>query len=210
MESRDPFNLIVCGTGGQGNVLLSRFLARVFAKKGYQVSIGETFGASQRGGAVMSHVRISKNRLHGALIPEGQAHFILGLEPIEIVRVLGAYGNPGVEVLGNFHPVYPITAITGSVEYPTLASIEEAIRQLSSRYWLLDATQIGLDMGNPILTNTIMIGALVQTGAVDMDESDMEDIIREGFAGKIAETNIQAARRGMEALQNGKSPVNTG
>ena len=105
MESRDPFNLIVCGTGGQGNVLLSRFLARVFAKKGYQVSIGETFGASQRGGAVMSHVRISKNRLHGALIPEGQAHFILGLEPIEIVRVLGAYGNPGVEVLGNFHPV---------------------------------------------------------------------------------------------------------
>ena len=96
------------------------------------------------------------------------------------------------------------------MEYPTLASIEEAIRQLSSRYWLLDATQIGLDMGNPILTNTIMIGALVQTGAVDMDESDMEDIIREGFAGKIAETNIQAARRGMEALQNGKSPVNTG
>ena len=207
MESKDPFNLIVCGVGGQGNVLLSRFLAQSFANKGYQVSIGETFGATQRGGSVMSHVRLSRKRLHGALIPEGQAHFILGLEPIETVRVLDAYGNPEVSVLCNLHPVYPIDTITGEKEYPGMKSLEEAIRQLSLKCWFLDATQISLDMGNPLFTNMIMMGALVQTGDVDLNQPDIENIIRETFASKIAETNIKAAHRGMEALNKGDNPA---
>ena len=72
MSENKCSNLVVCGTGGQGNVLLSRFLARAFVKKGYYATIGETFGMSQRGGAVMSHVRISKEKQYGPLIPEGQ------------------------------------------------------------------------------------------------------------------------------------------
>jgi indolepyruvate ferredoxin oxidoreductase beta subunit len=78
MDGKEPFNLVVCGTGGQGNVLLSRFIARVMAKNGYEVTIGETFTASQRGGAVMSHVRVSKKRRYGALIPEGKASYKIG------------------------------------------------------------------------------------------------------------------------------------
>ncbi len=101
MNEKDPLNLIVCGTGGQGNVLLSRFLARTFAKKGYWPTIGETFGVSQRGGAVMSHVRLSKKRPYGALIPQGRANLILSLEPMETIRVLGVYGNANVAVISN-------------------------------------------------------------------------------------------------------------
>jgi indolepyruvate ferredoxin oxidoreductase beta subunit len=186
--------------GGQGNVLLSRFLARAFAQKGYQVSTGETFGGTQRGGSVMSHIRISKKRLHGALIPEGHTDFILGLEPIETVRVLGVYGNPHVAVLSNLHPTYPIDTITGEKTYPAMESLEKAIRDLSSQCWFLDATRISLDMGSPLFANMIMMGALVQTGAVDLKEADMEAIIRETFASEIAETNIHAAHKGMEAL----------
>src|SRR4030042_4755588 len=81
--SADPLNIIICGVGGQGNILLSGMVGGAFLKKGYYATIGETFGAAQRGGAVFSAVRVSKKRENGPLIPEGKAHLILGLEPLE-------------------------------------------------------------------------------------------------------------------------------
>jgi indolepyruvate ferredoxin oxidoreductase beta subunit len=201
MDKKDPLNIIVCGTGGQGNVLLSRFLATPFARKGYNVTIGETFGLSQRGGAVMSHVRVSRKRPYGPLIPEGQGHVILSLEPMETLRVLGKYGNPEVKVISNVRPVYPMEAITGDKDYPDMGEVRRAIQGLSSQSWLFDASQISLEMGNPILTNMVMMGALVQTNVIGLTKHDIEAIIRETFSDKVAQTNITAATRGMEAVQ---------
>lgn len=200
MDEKDPLNLIVCGTGGQGNVLVSRFLARAFAKKGYNATIGETFGMSQRGGAVMSHVRISKKRTYGPLIPDGQGDVIMSLEPMETVRVLGNYGKPGVAVISNVRPVYPMATITGEKDYPDVEEMKRVIREMSARCWFLDATQISLEMGNPILTNMVMVGALIQANVVSLTKSDIEGLIRENFRGKVAETNIVAANRGMKAV----------
>ena len=199
-NGKDPLNLIVCGVGGQGNVLMSRFLARAFVKKGYQVVIGETFGASQRGGPVMSHLRISRERLYSPLIPEGDGHIVVGLEPMETMRILGEYGNPDVAVIANTRPVYPMNTITGEAKYPETEEFKKAITELSSRHWFLDATQISLDMGNPILSNMIILGALVQTGVVELSKADMEEIIRETFPEKIANTNVEALSRGMQAV----------
>ncbi len=202
MDERDPLNLIVCGTGGQGNVLLSKFLARAFARKGYNATIGETFGISQRGGAVMSHVRISRKRSYSPLIPEGHGHVILSLEPMETIRVLGRYGNPEVAVISNVRPVYPMSAITGEQDYPDMAEVKRVLREMSARCWLLDATEISLEMGNPILTNMIMMGALVQTNVVNLSSSDIDGIIRETFPDEITQINITAATRGAQAVQD--------
>ena len=200
-DARDPLNLIVCGTGGQGNVLLSRFLARIMVKKGYDVTIGETFGASQRGGAVMSHVRLSKKTKYGALIPEGQATLIIGLEPMETLRVLGVYGNPEVAVVTNVRPVYPISTVVGAANYPDIEELKKAIRELSGKSWSIDATQISLEMGNPILTNMVMMGALTRTDQLEFSREEVEDAIRTTFPGKPAETNIEAAGRGFRDVQ---------
>jgi len=201
MDEKDPLNLIVCGTGGQGNVLLSRLLARAYVKKGYNATIGETFGMTQRGGSVMSHVRVSRRRAYGPLIPEGQGHVMLSIEPMEAVRVLGKYGNPEIIVVSNVRPVYPMPAITGERDYPDMEEIKRVIREMSARCWFLDATQISLEMGNPILTNMIMIGALVQTNVVYLSRSDIEGIIRESFSGDIAQNNVLAVIRGMDAVK---------
>jgi indolepyruvate ferredoxin oxidoreductase beta subunit len=56
---KDPYNIIITGVGGQGNVMASRLLSGMFVNRGFMATIGETFGASQRGGAVMSHIRVS-------------------------------------------------------------------------------------------------------------------------------------------------------
>ena len=75
----DPYNLIIAGVGGQGNVLASRVVGDMIIHQGYRVTIGETFGASQRGGSVMSHLRISAQSGCSPQIPKGKAHMVVAL-----------------------------------------------------------------------------------------------------------------------------------
>ena len=96
--AKDPFNIVITGVGGQGNVMASRVLANMLAAAGYRITIGETFGASQRGGSVMSHIRVSRSSVWSPQIPCGGADVVVSLEPIEALRVLPAYGNPQVRV----------------------------------------------------------------------------------------------------------------
>lgn len=78
----DPLNIVICGIGGQGNVLASELVSSTMNDLGYKVAVGETYGAAQRGGSVMSHVRVSESFEMGVLIPRGEAHFIIGFEPL--------------------------------------------------------------------------------------------------------------------------------
>jgi Pyruvate/2-oxoacid:ferredoxin oxidoreductase gamma subunit len=59
---KKSYNLIITGVGGQGNVLSSQLIGQALVSKGYFTTIGETYGASQRGGSVMSHIRISSEK----------------------------------------------------------------------------------------------------------------------------------------------------
>ena len=68
----DPYNVIITGVGGQGNVMASRVVGNMLSRKNLNVTIGETFGASQRGGSVMSHLRISAASHWSPQIPKGK------------------------------------------------------------------------------------------------------------------------------------------
>ena len=198
MKEKDPLNVIVTGVGGQGNVLISQLIGKALVKRGHHVTIGETYGASQRGGAVMSHLRISRQEQYGPLIPEGQADVILGLEPVETMRVLAQYGNPGVVVIANSRPVYTLAVTSGAAEYPGTEEIEKTLEELSSTAWLINATEIALEMGAAILTNTIMAGALVGSQALPLEPENLEAELRDSLPSDRLELNLQAARRGLE------------
>ncbi len=198
MTEKDPLNVVVTGVGGQGNVLISQLIGQALVKEGYHVTIGETYGASQRGGAVMSHIRISRREQYGPLIPEGKADVILGLEPVETMRVLAQFGHPGVIVIANSRPVYTMAVTTGAAEYPGTEEIARTLEELSSTAWVINATEIALEMGASILTNIIMTGALVGSGALPLSAEAFEVELRESLPSDKLELNLQAARRGLE------------
>ena len=108
--SVDPFNLIITGVGGQGNVMASRVLGNMLSLNGFHVTIGETFGASQRGGSVMSHVRVSAAASLSPQIARGKGHMVIALEPKLIFPGQGVVGienthvvtEDGLEQLGRF------------------------------------------------------------------------------------------------------------
>jgi indolepyruvate ferredoxin oxidoreductase, beta subunit len=199
---KDPFNIVVTGVGGQGNVLASLLMGAILVHKGYKVTIGETYGASQRGGSVMSHVRISTKRQYGPLIPPRDADLVMALEPSEAVRVLGVFGNPGTVSVVNTRPVYPMDVISGDAAYPPMDRLMEAIMRLSRRAYFLSATEKALELGNPILANIILIGAVAAAGLLPISEHDLEKAVSERISpGKVA-INRTAFRLGKEILSS--------
>jgi indolepyruvate ferredoxin oxidoreductase, beta subunit len=197
---KNPYNIVVTGVGGQGNVMASRVLSNMLVRKGFKVTIGETFGMSQRGGAVMSHIRISPASVWSPQIPKGRADLIVALEPVEAIRVLAEYGNPAVKVLMNMRPIYPVGVITGEADYPTPEALREAVTTLSAEARFLDATEEAIKLGNPILGNIIMIGAVAGLGVLPVDREFFEAVIREGMPVSRVEVNLRAFEIGLAAV----------
>ncbi|MCK7485214.1 MAG: 2-oxoacid:acceptor oxidoreductase family protein [Bacillus subtilis] len=123
--SKDPLNLVITGVGGRGTSLASQLIGKALVRENFYVTIGETYGASQRGGAVMSHLRISKESQFSPLIPEGQADIVVALEPVEALRVIGQYGNPSVCAVINSRPIFPTAVTVGDARVSPLEKIRE-------------------------------------------------------------------------------------
>ena len=194
----DPYNVIITGVGGQGNVMASRILGNMLSVKGLQITIGETFGASQRGGSVMSHLRISAASTWSPQIPEGRAHMVVALEPIEALRVLTVYGNPKTKALCNTRAIQPISVICG--DYPSLDFLKQRILELTEHAWFVDATDAALKLGNPIYGNIMMIGALAAIGDLPMEREDFRTVISESMTSEKTEANLSAYDTGARMI----------
>jgi len=197
----DPYNLIITGVGGQGNVLASRIVADILTRLGFVVTIGETFGASQRGGSVMSHLRISSASSYSPQIPKGRAHMVVALEPTEAIRVLGVYGNPGVKVICNTRPIYAIGVICGEQSYPSPEAIRSWLHELSEAAWFIDTTEAAMKLGNPIFGNIMAVGALAATGELPLDRNQFETVIREKIPADKLAVNLAAFDQGRQMIR---------
>jgi indolepyruvate ferredoxin oxidoreductase beta subunit len=199
--AKDPLNVIIGGVGGQGNVLASQILGQILGDQGYVITIGETYGASQRGGAVMSHLRVSARDQFSPLIPEGRCDLLVALEPVEALRILEPYGHPGVKTLINTRPIFPIDVIAGNATYPEVSKVIAVIRELSSKVWVINATEIALDMGDPVFSNMAMLGALCATSMLPMDRQRFKAVIEQLLPPDRLSENLKAFDRGAEAVQ---------
>jgi indolepyruvate ferredoxin oxidoreductase beta subunit len=200
--SKDPYNIIIAGVGGQGNVMASRILSNMLVHKGYRVTIGESFGASQRGGSVMSHVRVSAQSAWSPQIPRGRADIVISLEPIEAIRILKTYGNHSVKVLANIRPIYPADVISGELDYPSLEEIKKFVSELSLAAWFIDATGEAMKLGNPVLGNIIMIGALSRMGDLPLDREGFSKVIARSLPAEKQDLNLKAFDIGFSLLSN--------
>jgi indolepyruvate ferredoxin oxidoreductase, beta subunit len=198
--SADPFNLIITGVGGQGNVLASKLIGNMLADQGFHVTIGETFGASQRGGSVMSHLRISTKSSLSPQMPRGKAHAVVSLEPTEAIRVLQEYGNPEVKVLSNTRPVYALEVISGEISYPSDEELKGWMQKLTGAYWLIDATDQAVKMGNPILGNVLLVGALAGIGDLPLTKEGFRKVMARSMPASKLDINLAAFDKGLAMI----------
>lgn len=193
-------NIIVTGVGGQGNVLASQVIATAAVDSGYYVSVGETFGASQRGGSVMSHIRVSQVKSYGPLISRGEADFILGFEPLETLRTFMDYGNALSQIIMNVRPNYPLGVLLNEDKYPDISHLTERLRAQTQKLWALEATELAVGVGVPIGTNMVMTGAFAGVQFLPISLKAYETVLKGLFAGEILNLNLAAFQAGVKAV----------
>ena len=196
----DPLNIVISGVGGQGNVIASHILALASVKEGLHVSVGETYGASQRGGSVESHVRISKTKQYGSLIPKGLAHIILGFELVECLRAVGSYGSRNTRVIINPRPIYPIDVFSGMSTYPAVEDVLNALKDLTYSVYVIEATKIAQKLGKAVMQNVVMIGSLVGSEFTPVMSNTLMETIEEVFDEK-SEENQKAFSAGFKEIK---------
>ena len=204
MRMEEPLNIVITGVGGQGNVIASQIWGSAAVEDGFCVAIGETYGAAQRGGAVMSHVRLSRQNQYGPLIPQGGAHIILGFEPVECLRTIGSFGNKKTKVIVNPRPIYPIDVLAGMAKYPAVDDILRVIKELVTSMHVIEATELAKEAGDPVMQNVVMVGCLAGSGFTPVKIESVRKVINRIFEEKRPVANLKAFESGVKAIRKTK------
>ena len=199
MDSDGDCNLLVAGVGGQGSVLIGNILGNAAILEGLHVWVGETFGMSQRGGSVVSHIRIGRD-LFSPITPEGEGDVILGLEPMETLRVARRYLRPAGKIILNPRQVLPSDVISGLSDYPALEEIFGALHGLAAEVIRVDAARLAEKSGNTMTVNIVMLGALTASGLLPISSASIEEAIRQGVPPKTVDVNLKAFKLGVDAV----------
>ena len=160
-------NIIICGVGGQGTVLAAKVLSQAAISNGERVLSAETIGMAQRGGSVVSHVRIGED-VFSPLVPQGQADVLIAFEAAEAVRNI-AFLKEGGSVIVNKKVVQPVTASLSGKAFDENEMISY-LEKVAGKVIAVDTDQACKDLGSTKVVNMVLLGAASKTGLISKDE----------------------------------------
>jgi indolepyruvate ferredoxin oxidoreductase beta subunit len=193
-------NIILAGVGGQGVILFAEILGEAAVREGYNVRVSEIHGMAQRGGAVVSDVRIGEKTMAPTVL-DGTADVIVGLEPMEALRNI-KYANGKTVVLINTATIKP-TVVLQNASYPALESMLEKMRLFTRNIITIDATSIAKSLGNVNVLNIVMLGALAATGKFPVKGEIIKNSIRVSVSERFVEINLKAFEAGYDEVSTG-------
>ena len=191
------FNILLCGVGGQGTVLASKMLANCAIARGETAHTAETIGMAQRGGSVVSHVRIGADAF-SPLIPQGCADTVIAFEPAEGVRVF-PYLKSGGRMIVNTLPVKPTTDTLAKASYDAKEMFAFLDAQ-GADYCAVDGAAIIAELGSAKSLNVALLGAASTLGAVPCSLDELESVIRTAMKPQFCEQNLRALALGAEQI----------
>lgn len=182
-------DILIVGVGGQGTLLASRVLGKYALDKGFDVKLSEVHGMAQRGGSVMTYVRIG-DKIASPIIDEGRADLILAFEKLEALRY-AHFLKEGGEILYSTQEIMPMPVVTGAAEYPQ--GIESLLHGTG-----VDALALALQAGNSKAANSVMLGALCKK--MGLDRQTFESALLASIPQKTIEMNKKAFELGYAAV----------
>ncbi|MGQ9538581.1 MAG: indolepyruvate oxidoreductase subunit beta [Candidatus Bathycorpusculaceae bacterium] len=194
------FNIVLAGVGGQGILFAAEILGTAAVKEGLNVRVGEIHGMAQRGGAVVSTVRIGENVL-SPMILEGKANVILGFEPLETLRNLKYASEKTLIIMGDEKIPPPGLTLKGE-NYPPTSGILEKIKRFSKNIIIVEALRLAKEAGNPIMQNTVLLGVLAATGMLPVAADSLLEALKELVPAKYLEMNVKAFKLGYSSAKN--------
>ena len=184
---------LLSGVGGQGTVLASRLIAAAAMARGEQARTAETIGMSQRGGCVVSHVRIGAD-IYSSLIPVGGADMIIGFEAGEAVRVFKYLKKNGTVIVNN-SAIAPVTASLSDFKYQA-EDMLAYLKANAGKVIVVDGEAIARECGSTKVLNIALLGAAIATGELGISMEELQQAIKEKAKPAFYEMNLKALALG--------------
>lgn len=186
----DKTNIMIVGVGGQGTLLASRIIGNVALKNSYDVKLSEVHGMAQRGGSVISNVKIGQ-KVYSPIIEKQEADIILAFEKLEGLRWIN-YLKPDGRMIINNQEIMPISVIIGKAKYP-----EDIVRKIKENYnniVSIDGLKIARECGTIKAVNTVLIGLMASFIGIEKEEwlKSIKELVPE----KFVEVNLKAFEEG--------------
>ena len=188
----NAINILIVGVGGQGTLLASKLMGKIFIDRGYDVKVSEVHGMSQRGGSVVTYVRAGE-KVFSPVIEKGEADMMISFEALESVRWLPYLKKDGT-VVSNTAQINPMPVIMGNAEYPEnpLGLIEKTgVKVISA-----DALALAESAGSAKSVNIVLLGIAAKHLGIDREEC--LDAIRATVPQKTIEINEKAFALGYD------------
>ncbi len=187
-------NVLIAGVGGQGTLLASRVLGKYAMLSGKDCKLSEIHGMSQRGGSVVTHVRIG-DKIYSPVIWEGSADVVLAFETLEAARVKHYLKKDGV-LLVNAEKILPMPCITGAAKYPD--GLQEKLISAHGNTHFVSAMAWATEAGSAKATNIVMLGALCKL--CGLDKEIMTEAVAACVPEKFRALNLKAFELGFERV----------
>ena len=184
----DTINIVLCGLGGQGILFMTRVLAQASLDKGLNIMGAETHGMAQRGGSVISHLRIGE--VQSSMVRAGSAHFLLSLEENEGYRNI-PFLSKGARMYVN----------KNSRHFP-----REDVREFLDRREIIcrsiPAGTIAQEMNAPMSSNLVLLGYFSAFGEGPVSHEALRATVEKISPDRFREINLkvfdEGLRRGIE------------
>jgi indolepyruvate ferredoxin oxidoreductase beta subunit len=189
-------NLIFSGVGGQGVLLATELICGAALQAGMDVKKSEIHGMAQRGGVVESAIVFGDAT--SSIISDGEADILLGFEPAETLRAINRCSKKTM-VITNTATLPPFTVGIGKGNYPDVAEITTLLKAKTAGLVSLDAMKLAREAGSPMSVNIVLLGALIQTGALGFTKENVIEAIRRRTKPAFLDKNLKAFELGMKS-----------
>lgn len=183
-------DIILAGVGGQGILSIATIIGHAALRNNLYLKQAEVHGMSQRGGDVMSCLRLSSAPIASDLIPSGKVDLVISLEPMEALRYMHLLAPSG-RVISSTEPFVNIP------DYPDAESIEAELKSRPGTV-LLPAESIAREVATPRSSNMALLGAAAPY--VGLPVETLEESIAAVFGAKgekVVADNLAAFRAGV-------------
>jgi indolepyruvate ferredoxin oxidoreductase beta subunit len=199
------FNIVIAGVGGQGTLLAAEIIGAAAVKDGVNVRVSEIHGMAQRGGVVVSNVRMGDAVLAPTVL-ESQADVLLGFEPLETVRSLKSASERTLVIM-NSDRIPPTELAAGNMKYPSVEEVLAKIHVFTGEVIVVEAAELARKAGSRLAQNSVMLGALAAVEGFPVKPESLVEALRELVPKKQVEVNVKAFELGRESVRKEQKRV---
>ena len=182
------YNILLTGVGGQGLITMAKLISSSLLKNNVKSIVAETHGMSQRGGSVSVHIRVGE--VYSPLTPIGGTDLMVGLELIEAVRHIEYLHRNAKAILND----YMLKPGIPDVIMPKKEDLINVFSNDNIRYYVIPAHKLAIEVGNEIVANVIILGAIVASNLIPGLEKDNVIEVLSGL--RFKDLNIKAFEKG--------------